>query len=107
MRSLVLSIALVAMLGNALAQTAAPAPARQAELRHLLREDCGACHGMTMKGGLGSPLTPAALAGKPVQGLVATILQGRPGTAMPPWQPFMTEAEATWMVERLMEGSLP
>ncbi|HBO78358.1 MAG TPA: cytochrome C55X NirC, partial [Cupriavidus sp.] len=71
-----------------------PAPARQAELFRLLRDDCGACHGMTLQGGLGSPLTAAALADKPRDGLVATVLQGRPGTAMPPWQPFMTQDEA-------------
>jgi mono/diheme cytochrome c family protein len=29
--------------------------ARQAELLHLLKHDCGSCHGMTRKGGLGPP----------------------------------------------------
>ncbi|MBV8272645.1 MAG: cytochrome c [Cupriavidus sp.] len=89
------------------AETPAPAPARQAELFRLLRDDCGACHGMTLQGGLGSPLTAAALADKPRDGLVATVLQGRPGTAMPPWQPFMTQDEARWLIERLQSGHVP
>jgi cytochrome c55X len=89
------------------ASAPSPAPERQAELVRLLRDDCGACHGMTLQGGLGSPLTSAALADKPRDGLVATVLQGRPGTAMPPWQPFMTQDEARWLIERLQSGHLP
>lgn len=78
-----------------------PPPQRQQALLHLLKQDCGSCHGMSMKGGLGSPLTAANLADKPDESLVATILYGRPGTAMPPWKPFMTEQEAQWLVEIL------
>jgi cytochrome c55X len=32
------------------------------------------------------------------------ILHGRPGTPMAPWQPFMSETEATWLVQQLLEG---
>jgi cytochrome c55X len=91
----------------AMAQSSAPPAARQAELARLLREDCGACHGMTLQGGLGLPLTAAALADKPAEGLVATVLHGRPSTAMPPWSPFMTEEEASWLIERLQAGQVP
>lgn len=87
--------------------TSAPDPARQAQLAHWLRDDCGACHGMTLRGGLGSPLTADALAGKPRDSLVATVLHGRPGTAMPPWQPFMTQDEAQWLIEQLQRGTPP
>lgn len=83
------------------AATDKPTPQRQQTLLHLLKQDCGSCHGMSMKGGLGSPLTAASLADKPDDSLVATILYGRPGTAMPPWQAFMTEQEAQWLVEIL------
>ena len=91
------------------AQESAPVPseARQRELLHLLKQDCGACHGMTMQGGLGTPLTAEALRDKPVDSLVATIMGGRPGTAMPPWKPFMNEQEARWMVELLQAGMHP
>lgn len=88
----------------AIAQSATPDVQRQGELMHLLRQDCGACHGMTMRGGLGQPLTPEALHDKPLDGLVATILQGRPGTAMPPWKPFMNADEAAWLVRQLQAG---
>jgi cytochrome c55X len=50
------------------------------------------------------PLRPEALHDKPKESLVATILYGRPGTAMPPWNPFLTEAEAEWIVEMLLKG---
>ena len=83
---------------------AAPPAARQRELVRLLRQDCGSCHGMRLTGGLGPPLTPDALRGKPPDSLAATIVAGRPGTAMPPWRPFRSEAEAAWLVARLREG---
>lgn len=76
----------------------------QIRLKRLLVQDCGSCHGLQMKGGLGSGLTPADLADKPVPSLVATILHGRPGTAMPPWQGLLTEQEAQWLIEQLLEG---
>jgi len=77
---------------------------REAELVRLVRQDCGSCHGMTLRGGLGPPLTPAALADKPSPMLAATILHGRPGTAMPPWRPFLTDREADWIVVQLKRG---
>lgn len=81
--------------------------ARQQTLRHLLAQDCGSCHGLTLQGGLGPALTREALAGKSPDMLRAVILHGRPGTPMAPWQPFMSEAEATWLVQQLLEGKLP
>jgi cytochrome c55X len=83
-----------------------PSAARQRELVNLVRQDCGSCHGMTFRGGIGPPLTPDALREKPAESLALTILNGRPGTPMPPWRPFVTEAEANWIVERLQKGIL-
>ncbi len=80
--------------------------ARQAELLRLLKNDCGSCHGLTLRGGLGPALTPAALAGKPPAMLRAVILEGRPGTPMPPWRPFLNDAEAAWLVEQLQSGTV-
>jgi len=96
----------VLLLSVALSQTARadPSAARQADLVYQLRQDCGACHGMTLKGGLGPPLLPTALADKPNNALVETILDGRPGTPMPPWAFEITPDEATWLVRRLKEG---
>lgn len=83
-------------------QAADQLTARQRELVRMVRQDCGSCHGMTLQGGLGPALLPAELKDKPVEGLAATIYYGRPGTAMPPWQRFLNEAEAHWIAERLM-----
>jgi cytochrome c55X len=95
---------LLLLLGFAGSTYAAPDAARQAELVQMVRNDCGSCHGLKLTGGLGLPLTPDALRGKPDSGLVACILYGRTGTPMPPWQAFMTEAEAGWIVENLKRG---
>lgn len=79
-------------------------PARQAQLKHLLIQDCGSCHGMTLKGGLGPALLPANLAGKPDNVLVTVILDGRTGTAMPPWSGLLSEEEVVWLIELLRQG---
>ncbi len=81
--------------------------AREHELKHLLKHDCGSCHGMTMKGGLGPSLTPDRLKHFTVEQMVMTILYGRPGTAMPPWRPFLSDAEAAWLAQGLKDGVLP
>jgi len=83
---------------------AEPSLERQATLRHLLKNDCGACHGLTLQGGMGPALLPDSLAGKPDDFLVSTILNGRKGTAMPPWQTFMNRDEALWLVGVLRKG---
>jgi cytochrome c55X len=82
----------------------APSPERQRELTRLVRQECGFCHGLRLTGGLGSPLTAAAMRERPAETMVAVILHGIPGTAMPGWQPFLTEADAGWIVTKLQEG---
>lgn len=81
-----------------------PDGARQRVLMHMVRQDCGSCHGMRLTGGLGPPLTPAAMADVPLDSLVATIYHGRPGTPMPPWSAMLSEAEARWIALRLQQG---
>ena len=81
-----------------------PAPARRTQLIALVRQDCGSCHGMSLKGGLGPALLPQTLRDKPADSLKWTVLQGRPGTPMPPWQRFLSEAEADWIVDQLQKG---
>ncbi len=77
---------------------------RQAELKHLLLHDCGSCHGMTLKGGLGPALTPDVLLDKPKAFLFQTIKLGRPGTPMPPWQGLLNDAEINWLVDTIKKG---
>jgi len=81
-----------------------PPAARQAELMHLLKHDCGSCHGMTRKGGLGPALLPETLAMKTDEQLVLTVLDGRPGTPMPPWRGLLSAAEAAWLIDALRAG---
>ena len=95
-------MALACGLGTALADE--PAPARQAQLVRMVRQDCGSCHGLKLTGGLGPPLVAPALGEKPADALKYTILYGRRGTPMPGWRPFLTEDEAAWIVARLLEG---
>lgn len=98
----VLAFSLLAVSGSLAAVE--PPPQRQRELVHLVRQDCGSCHGMNLTGGLGLPLTVQALKDKPFDSLVATVYFGRPGTAMPPWQSIISEKEAEWIVRQLMLG---
>lgn len=92
--------------GTAAASAVEPSPERARELVRMVRQDCGSCHGMTLNGGLGPALTVEALKIRdiPKESLVATIVGGRPGTPMPPWHRFLSEAEADWIVDRLLEG---
>jgi cytochrome c55X len=76
-------------------------PERQQQLNTLLKQDCGSCHGLLFKGGLGPALRPEALQYKPDDALVEVILNGRPGTAMPPWRELLSPAEAAWLVTQL------
>ncbi|HEU5295075.1 MAG TPA: cytochrome c [Burkholderiaceae bacterium] len=90
--------------GGAAAPDGALPEARQQALVRMVRHDCGACHGMRLTGGLGPPLTPQALADKPLDSMVATVVHGRPGTPMPPWRAMLGDAEARWIVEQLARG---
>ncbi len=80
---------------------------RQDELRNLLLDDCGACHGMTMKGGLGPALTPETLANKSDAFLIDTIKKGRENTPMPPWEGILNATEIKWLVGELKRGVNP
>lgn len=77
---------------------------RERELQNLLIQDCGSCHGLQMKGGLGPALLPELLKGKNADYLSTVILHGRSGTAMPPWSPLLSPEEARWIAERLLQG---
>lgn len=78
---------------------------RQQELTHLLKQDCGSCHGMTLKGGLGPALLPENLADKPDHILIGVIKYGRETLAMPAWGGMLNATEIEWMVTGLKTGS--
>lgn len=86
------------------ATAAAPGAERQQQLLHLLKQDCGSCHGMTLKGGLGPDLLSSRMAGLPREFLVTTIAKGRPGTPMPPWENLLSADDIGWLVDQLQRG---
>jgi len=86
---------------------ATAAGAEPERLAALVRQDCGSCHGLTLKGGLGKPLTPEHLQQWDVDQVTRIILDGVPGTPMPPWRPLLGENDARWIAERLKQGTLP
>jgi len=77
---------------------------RQNELMYFIKHDCGSCHGMTLKGGLGPALLPETLSAQPKEYLVTTILEGRKNTAMPPWKSMLSRNDALWITEQLQSG---
>lgn len=83
---------------------AGPDAERRDMLLYRLRHDCGSCHGMTMKGGLGPPLLPETLAATPDVTLADVIMNGIPGTPMPPWDIELTREETDWLVGKLKKG---
>ena len=98
-------LALVVSLGCGICQSVS-GDETQRQLRHLLKHDCGSCHGLTLRGGLGPSLRPEALAGKSDEMLVAAILHGRPGTTMPPWRELLSEEGARSLVSLMRAGEV-
>lgn len=92
---------LMGVVGGAMAE---PTPSRQAELLYMLKHDCGSCHGMTLKGGLGVPLLPQHLAARDAADLAMVILDGIPDTPMPPWRALLTPDEAGWLAIAMKQG---
>jgi cytochrome c55X len=76
------------------------------DLINLVHQDCGSCHGLTLKGGLGPDIRPDALSHYDVSTLSTVVLDGIPDTAMPPWRPLMSEADAKKIAEYLLHGDL-
>ena len=84
-----------------------PDASTKARLSHLLIQDCGSCHGLTLQGGLGKPLLPETLSDRSADILAEIILDGIPGTPMPPWRGLLSHEEALWIAETLKKGPTP
>lgn len=112
MRRLALGLAALACVGLATLHFAAPIAAARSEpdaaakdrLVHLLVQDCGSCHGLTLQGGLGRPLLPEDVSDRSAEVLAEIILDGIPGTPMPPWRGLVTPDEALFLAETLKRG---
>lgn len=101
--AVIATVVMAAAIPSAAAENAA---IRAERLSEFVRQDCGSCHGLTLKGGLGSALTPERLAGYDAAALAAVILFGIEGTAMPAWQGMLSEGEAAWIARALKEGRI-
>lgn len=109
MRPLVHSLALATVLagvGAAWALAGELPAARESALSYMVRQDCGSCHGMTLRGGLGRSLSPEALQEADVESVAQIILDGLPGTPMPPWRGLLSGTEARWIARALKEGRI-
>ena len=94
------SIVVIMMIAIAGRAFAGPPPVeRQAQLLHLLRHDCGSCHGLDHAGWLGPALSPQALAGKDDQVLTEIVLDGVPGHAYAAMAFELSRDEAAWMID--------
>lgn len=82
-----------------------PSAEREAELETLLYQDCGSCHGMTLRGGLGPALPESRMNAYSRDGLAALILHGVKGTAMPGWAGLLSEQEAQWIADHLQNDN--
>ncbi|KUO58470.1 MAG: hypothetical protein APF80_01575 [Alphaproteobacteria bacterium BRH_c36] len=76
---------------------------RAAALERLVLQDCGSCHGMTLKGGLGPDIRATTLKGSSPEAIKEIILDGVPGTPMPPWRPLLSEGDAEWIAHYLLQ----
>ncbi len=88
----------------AIAVTAQASETQGKNLRRLVLQDCGSCHGMTLEGGLGPAITPAALQGRDPAEITAIIREGRPALAMPGWGPLLAPGEAESIAAGLLDG---
>jgi cytochrome c55X len=55
---------------------------------------------------LGKPLTAEHLKQWDREQVIHIILDGVPGTPMPPWRPLLSEVEAGWIADALQKGAL-
>lgn len=78
---------------------------RQQVLKHMVKHDCGSCHGLNLTGGLGPPLTRDIMADRSIEYLSFTIRNGRQGTPMPPFAAILSDADIDWMA-RYLRGDL-
>ncbi|NJL24299.1 MAG: cytochrome c [Calothrix sp. SM1_5_4] len=76
------------------------------ELRRLVRHDCGSCHGLTLRGGLGPELSQERIRKLSDTYLFEVIKNGKAGTAMPPWKAILTDPEIKTIIVYLKDGDL-
>jgi len=87
---------------TSVAATMVVAGSSKMDFAKVYEKECQGCHGPIHQGGVGSDLRPKALKKKEAYSLAETIMNGRPGTAMPGWKHMFSKDDATGMVDWLM-----
>ena len=80
-----------------------PTEVRQKQLIHMLKHDCGSCHGMTLKGGLGPALLVSSLKQFSDEYLFTVIKYGKAEKAMPPWGKILKDDEIKFLIRYLRD----
>jgi cytochrome c55X len=104
--AIALFFGILAAPGTLLGSDGSDQPVDEPYLSNLVVQDCGSCHGLTLRGGLGPPLRPENLDHLPVDAIAAIIREGVPGSAMPPWKPLLAPEEIHWISRQLKSGAL-
>lgn len=71
----------------------------------MVRHDCGSCHGIELKGGLGPALTPDVLKYTPAEAVAQWIANGRAERGMPAWSALLTPVEIRYIAQGLKKGT--
>ena len=69
---------------------------------YLYWDKCSGCHGVERQGGTGPALVPQRLESTGRDVLKGIIADGRPGTAMPPWEGVLTDTQMDDLVEYIL-----
>ncbi len=96
LNKLIMSVAAMAVVTSGLA-----ADTSKMDLEKVFEKECQGCHGPNHEGGVGSDLRPNIIKDKNAYELASTILNGRPGTAMPQFKDKFTSSDADAMVDYL------
>ena len=96
LNKIILSVGAMALISTGLF-----ADTSKMDVEKMFEKECQGCHGPNHEGGVGADLRPAKLEKKNAYTLAEVILDGRPGTAMPPFAEKMNQADAQKMVDYL------
>ncbi|WP_373035630.1 cytochrome D1 domain-containing protein [Sulfurimonas sp.] len=96
LNKLVMSVAALAVVSSGLL-----ADTSKMDVEKVFEKECQGCHGPNHEGGVGSDLRPKVIGKKNAYELADVVLNGRAGTAMPPFKNKFSKSDADAMVDYL------
>ena len=84
-----------------------PEIAAAGPIASLFWDKCSGCHGVDRQGGTGPALVPETLTGIDKGVLKTTINNGRPGTAMPPWNGTLSDQQMNDLIGYILSPVQP